>query len=144
MVDRVIGDIAKRLVGLYGLKNDTESYQYFYLLLMVQTTNHNPNVRQSERLKYDSFLKMCESMIGRIPQKAERDYNRILEHSLNVKMKYSEEEYFSRKYLGQLDRQTRDLFGEGEGGSEAKHLLDYIWEYLVIGLVWPGNSKGLL
>lgn len=45
MVDRVIGDIAKRLVGLYGLNNDTESYQYFYLLLMVQTTNHNPNVR---------------------------------------------------------------------------------------------------
>jgi Sec7-like guanine-nucleotide exchange factor len=47
MVDRIIGDIAKRLVGLYGLNNDTESYQYFYLLLMVQTTNHNPNVRES-------------------------------------------------------------------------------------------------
>lgn len=23
-------------------------------------------------------------------------------------------------------------------------MLLYIWEYLVIGLVWPGNSKGLL
>jgi Sec7-like guanine-nucleotide exchange factor len=78
MVDRVIGDIAKRLVGLYGLNNDTESYQYFYLLLMVQTTNHNPNVRESERLKLDSFLKMCFSMIGRIPDKAEADYSRIL------------------------------------------------------------------
>jgi hypothetical protein len=78
MVDRLIGDIAKRLVGLYGLNNDTESYQYFYLLLMVQTTNHNPNVRESERLKLDSFLKMCFSMIGRIPDKAEADYNRIL------------------------------------------------------------------
>ena len=67
MVDRLIGDIAKRLVGHYGLNNDTESYQYFYLLLMVQTTNHNPNVRESERLKLDSFLKMCQSMINRIP-----------------------------------------------------------------------------
>jgi Sec7-like guanine-nucleotide exchange factor len=47
MIDRIIGDVAKRLVGLYGLNNDTESYQYFYLLLMVQTTNHNPNVRES-------------------------------------------------------------------------------------------------
>jgi len=47
MVERVIEDIAKRIVGSYGLQNDTESYQYFYLLLMVQTTNHNPNVRES-------------------------------------------------------------------------------------------------
>ena len=44
-VERVIGDIAKRLEKMYGLKNDTEAYQYFYVLLMVQTTNHNPNVR---------------------------------------------------------------------------------------------------
>ncbi len=49
---------------------------------------------------------MCSSMIGRIPEKAERDYNRILEHSLNVKMKYSEEEFFGRKYLGELEKET--------------------------------------
>lgn len=41
-------------------------------------------------------------MIGRIPEKAEDDYNRILDHPLNFRMKYPEDTLFHRKYLGSL------------------------------------------
>jgi len=40
-----MGDISLRLLGRYNLADDTAIFQYIYLLLMVQTTNQNPNVR---------------------------------------------------------------------------------------------------
>lgn len=46
-------------------------------------------------------------MIGRIPEKAEADYNRILDHPLNSRMKYPEDTLFHRKYLGSLEKETR-------------------------------------
>lgn len=43
-------------------------------------------------------------MIGRIPDKAKGDYQRIIENSLNFKMKYNEEDIFNKKYLGNLSK----------------------------------------
>jgi hypothetical protein len=45
-------------------------------------------------------------MIERIPEKAEADYNRILDHPLNSRMKYPEDTLFYRKYLGALEKET--------------------------------------
>ena len=44
-IERIIGDLSLRLLGKYDLEDDTSIYQYIYLLLMVQTTTHNPQVR---------------------------------------------------------------------------------------------------
>jgi hypothetical protein len=46
-------------------------------------------------------------MIGRIPDKAEADYNRILEHPLNSRMKYADDALFHRKYLPSLEKETQ-------------------------------------
>jgi Sec7-like guanine-nucleotide exchange factor len=44
-IERIIGDLSLRLLGKWGFDDDTGIYQYIYLLLMVQTTNHNPQVK---------------------------------------------------------------------------------------------------
>jgi Sec7-like guanine-nucleotide exchange factor len=49
-IERIIGDLSLKLLGKYGFEDDTSIYQYIYLLLMVQTTNHNPQVRDNEKL----------------------------------------------------------------------------------------------
>ena len=46
-IERILGDLSLKMVGLYDLEDDTSVYQYIYLLLMVQTTVHNPQVRES-------------------------------------------------------------------------------------------------
>lgn len=46
-IERIIGDLSLRLLGREGFEDDTSIYQYIYLLLMVQTTNHNPQVREN-------------------------------------------------------------------------------------------------
>ncbi len=46
-IERIIGDLSLRLLGKYELLDDTSSYQYIYLLMMVQTTNHNPNMKEN-------------------------------------------------------------------------------------------------
>lgn len=131
-----------RLLGQYGFVDDTSIYQYIYLLLMVQTTNHNPQVRDNEKLSLENHLSMCKHVTGGVPkERAEADYKRILSNSLVVKMKYPEEAIFYEKYApGEALRQ--DLY-EQEEGSLTRSILIYLWEFLVIGLVLPGNNRGL-
>jgi hypothetical protein len=44
-IERIIGDLSLRLLGRYDMTDETGLYQYIYLLLMVQTSNQNPNVK---------------------------------------------------------------------------------------------------
>jgi hypothetical protein len=59
-------------------------------------------------------------------------------------MKYPDESIFAKKYLDKLEEYSAVLLeGQEQSDSLSKDILLYIWEYLVIGLVWPGNTKGL-
>lgn len=59
-------------------------------------------------------------------------------------MKYPDESIFVKKYLDKLEQHSAVLFeGIQQSDSLSKDILLYIWEYLIIGLVWPGNTKGL-
>ena len=66
-------------------------------------------------------------MIGRIPDKAKSDYQRIIQNSINCRMKYSEEDIFNKKYLGDLANYSQDLFNGQNTSNESKSLLYYIW-----------------
>ena len=44
-IERILNDLTETLLGKDGFDDDTALYQYIYLLLMVQTTNHNAQVR---------------------------------------------------------------------------------------------------
>ena len=46
-IERILADLSLRLMGKYDLEDDTSVYQFIYLLLMVQTTTHNPSVKES-------------------------------------------------------------------------------------------------
>ena len=89
-IQRIIGDLSVRLLGKYDLHDETGIYQYIYLLLMVQTTNHNPQVRQNEKLGLEQYLSMAKTLSGGgVPrERAEADFKRILSNSINVKKKY--------------------------------------------------------
>jgi hypothetical protein len=71
-------------------------FQYIYTLLMVQS-GHNPNCKESDKLKLEMFL----SMVGHIEEvkgKAERDFHRIKQNSLNNLHNWGEM-IFEHKYL---------------------------------------------
>lgn len=130
------------MLGKEGFEDDTSLYQYIYLLLMVQTSIHNPQVRENEKLSLENHLSMCRHVKGGVDlARAEADYKRIVNCSLNVQMKYPDETIFHLKYAP--SQPLRPELYEQQYGSLTRAILVYLWEYLVIGLVLPGNNLGL-
>jgi hypothetical protein len=58
-------------------------------------------------------------------------------------MKYPDETIFYSKYPESIPLREELIGPEEKTGSLSKSILLYLWEYLVIGLVVPGNNMGL-
>ena len=86
---------------------------------------------------------MCKTVKGGLdPVIADNCYRRIAANSLNNKMKYPEEAIFYSKYPESVPLRE-ELMENVETGSLSKSILVYLWEYLVIGMILPGNTLGL-
>lgn len=60
---------------------------------------------------------MCKDMMGRVPENAERHYKKIIDNSLNNRIKYDEQTLFHNKYLGNMEEQGQRLFENSQPGS---------------------------
>lgn len=76
--------------------NALHIFQYIYTLLMVQS-GHNPNVKENDKVKLDMFLSMVNH-IEEARTKAERDFHRIKQNSLNNLFEWGDM-IFDHKYL---------------------------------------------